>query len=392
MYDPYHRLVGRSQAIQDLKKSIEKVAATDMPVLLTGETGVGKEVVARVIHDVSPRSRKPFIPLNMASLPENLIESDLFGYKKGAFTGALRDHKGRFLEADGGTLFMDEIGEMALNLQSKLLRVLEDHTVVPLGGDMKDARQVDVRIIAATNRSLPTMVKKRTFRQDLYYRLNVLPIHIPPLRERREDIPLLIDHFIKELTRKHTYKMFRLSEKALISLQHSPWQGNVRELFQCIQRLAVWYPGQEIQYEDLPIEYRIELIEDYRLIIPEGYVPVCLYGEEAVSSSSSVNSATSHVGAKSAETSATSSDRRVVAEGEAEATTREEPDPLAGVDVRQGVDLSAYLKEIEFNLIVEALKVARGNNSQAARLLKMNRTTLVEKIKRYGIRSEEFVE
>ncbi len=231
------QLIGKSPATEKLKETIRKIAPYDVNVLITGESGTGKEVVARAIHNLSNRNRKPFIAINCAALPSELLESELFGYKKGAFTGATKDKKGLIEAANGGTLFLDEIGDMPISLQAKLLRFLETKRFIPLGGT--EEKEVDVRIIAATNKNLKEEVKKGNFREDLFYRLSTIQIHIPPLRERKEDIPLLVDYFVKELSKKYNKEIKRISQSFINHLMNQPLEGNVRELKNIVEREVI---------------------------------------------------------------------------------------------------------------------------------------------------------
>ena len=241
-------LIGVSPAMRDIFALIRKVAHGRSSVLITGESGTGKEVVARTLHYHGSRAEKPFIPINCSAIPEGLLESELFGHVKGAFTGASASKRGLFEEANGGTLFLDEIGDMGQGLQSKLLRVLQDRVVRPVGGTQAVA--VDVRIVAATNQELQGQIEKGTFREDLYYRLNVIPIHIPPLRERPEDIPALVDAFVK----KHCEGTRRtVSAAAVQKLKSWPWKGNARELENVVERSLALFDSPEIGVDDLPV-------------------------------------------------------------------------------------------------------------------------------------------
>lgn len=243
-------MVGKSEAFLKTLELVRKVAPTDSTVLLTGESGTGKSMIAKAIHFLSPRKDKPFITVNCGAIPENLLEAELFGYEKGAFTGAYTSKKGKFELANGGTLFLDEIGDMPLSLQVKLLRVLQDKEIERLGGEK--VIKVDVRIVAATNKSLEDLVKEGKFREDLYYRLNVVPIRVPPLRERKEDIPLLVDYFLNKYNRQHK-KNVRLTAKALDALIAYDWPGNIRELENTIQRIVVIHEGV-VDLRDLPAD------------------------------------------------------------------------------------------------------------------------------------------
>src|SRR6188508_2147337 len=221
-------IVGRSKRIQEVIRTAEMVAKSKSTVLITGETGTGKEMVARAIHFHSAQREMPLVKVNCAAIPENLLESELFGHTRGAFTGALTNKKGKFALADGGTIFLDEIGTMAGTLQSKLLRVLQEREFEPLGSER--SQKVDVRVIAATNRDIRQMVSEGRFQEDLYYRLNVIPVHIPPLRERREDIPLLVDHFVRKHAQRAGKRIDGIEAGVLDALQAAEWPGNVREL------------------------------------------------------------------------------------------------------------------------------------------------------------------
>ncbi|MHB1342128.1 MAG: sigma-54-dependent Fis family transcriptional regulator [Coriobacteriia bacterium] len=242
-------IVGDSDAMQEVFKVVRKVATSRATVLLRGESGTGKELIARSIHQNSPRSKAPFIAINCAALPENLLEAELFGYEKGAFTGATAAKKGRFELADTGTIFLDEIGELSQPMQAKLLRVLQEHTFERLGG-VKTIR-VDARIISATNRDLELMTGQGTFREDLYWRLNVVPVFLPALRERPEDIPVLVDHFVRRFGRENR-RHVRFDRDALKELATYPWPGNIRELENTVERLVVLADGHVIARTDLP--------------------------------------------------------------------------------------------------------------------------------------------
>ncbi|AEH45030.1 two component, sigma54 specific, transcriptional regulator, Fis family [Thermodesulfatator indicus DSM 15286] len=245
-------ITGQSHAILELREAIERVAQTDATVLITGESGVGKEVAARMIHTLSRRAEKPFVAVNCAAIPEDLIESELFGHEKGAFTGAVSSKKGKFDLADGGTIFLDEIGDMSLSAQAKVLRVLQEKCFERVGGTKTIS--VDVRVIAATNKNLTEEIKKGRFREDLYYRLNVIPIHIPPLRERPEDIPLLVEEFLDEFARHSGLGRKKITPEAMEALKRYPWPGNIRELRNLIERLVILSKRDTISLEDLPPE------------------------------------------------------------------------------------------------------------------------------------------
>ena len=309
-------IIGRSPAIRAVLEVLFLAAPTDATVLIEGETGTGKELVAKALHRLSRRARGPFVAVNCAALPETLVESELFGHAKGAFTGADKPRAGRFREADGGTLFLDEIGEMPLALQAKLLRVIQEGEVHPLGVDKPQS--IDVRLVAATNRNLGELASAGKFRSDLYYRLNVVPLELPPLRDRREDLAALAGHFLRGTDRK-------FSAEATASLERYPWPGNVREMENVIARLKVLKPEGDFQLADLPQAIR-------------GAQPLPAIPQNAASSAAT------------------------------------------------GVDLYAALGELEDRLIREALERSGGNRNQAAQSLGLNRTTLVEKLRKMSRR------
>ncbi|HUO04076.1 MAG TPA: sigma-54 dependent transcriptional regulator [Candidatus Binataceae bacterium] len=314
-------LIGDHPTIVKLRALVERVAATDVTVLVSGESGTGKEVVARSIHTLSGREAAPFIPVNCAAIPNELIESELFGHERGAFTGAALARQGLFAAADGGTIFLDEIGELPIGLQAKLLRVLEDGQVRPVGADRQ--MRVNVRVIAASNTDLAKAVKKGGFREDLFYRLQVIPICIPPLRERRSDIPGLTEYFICRIRSRTPCRSLTISREAMVALWSYDWPGNVRELENMIERMSIMCEGDVIETEQLP-----ETIADAaRPIQPR--IPAVL-GEE-------------------------------------------------------GVNLTQLVRELEGKLINEALKRTSGNKQAAARLLGLKRTTFSAKLRRCGV-------
>lgn len=243
-----YRMVGESAALEEVRNMIERVAPTSARVLITGGNGTGKELVARQIHEKSPRAKAPFIEVNCAAIPSELIESELFGHEKGSFTSAIKQRKGDFEQADSGTLFLDEIGDMSLSAQSKVLRALEESKIVRIGGDKEI--NVDVRVIAATNKDLKEQIAKGHFREDLYHRLSVILIRVPALKDRIEDIPLLAEHFLKDISSGMGKKMPRLTEEALEQLQQLPWTGNIRELRNVVERLTILC-DEEITAEDV---------------------------------------------------------------------------------------------------------------------------------------------
>ena len=251
----FENIIGKSEPMQRVFRTIEKVAKSNATVLIRGESGTGKELVARAIHYNSPRAPKPMVEISCASFPEMLLESELLGYEKGAFTGAASRKIGRFEMAQEGTIFLDEIGEISGNVQTKLLRVLQERIITRLGGT--DALKVDVRLITATNRDLEIAITEGQFREDLYYRLNVIPITLPPLRDRKDDIPLLIDHFIRKYCDLNSRELMSLSEEALHMCMEYNWPGNVRELENAIENAIVLGEGDKILGEYLPISYKL---------------------------------------------------------------------------------------------------------------------------------------
>ena len=244
-----YEIVGKSYGIRAVIDKIERVGKTPARVLITGENGTGKELVARALHSQSSRADRPFVEVNCAAIPSELIESELFGHMKGSFTGAVADRAGKFEQANGGTLFLDEVGDMSLAAQAKVLRVLQDGVVTRIGG--AKTIEVDVRVLAATNKNLETEIAEGRFREDLFYRLNVVPIHVPPLRERREDIPLLVAHFVSVLTRREGVAPRSFAPEAVERLTHLDWPGNVRELRNTIERLLILAPGPRVTAEDV---------------------------------------------------------------------------------------------------------------------------------------------
>ena len=318
----FRKIIGKSELMQEVIKFIEKIADTDSTTLITGESGTGKELVAKTIHYHSSRSRKPFVPLNCAAIPKDILESELFGHEKGAFTGAVSARIGRFELANNGTLFLDEIGDLAPSLQVKLLRVLQEREFEKVGG-IKTIK-VDVRIIAATNKDLEKAVTEEKFREDLFYRLNVIPLTLPPLRKMKEDVPLLLEHFISEISKKKRREPLKISREAMNCLVNYRWPGNVRELENLVERLIIMKDDEIITVNDLP---------------------------ERLHNKTPLNTA-------SIKTHVLSS---------------------------KGVDLNLMLDEIENNMIFQALEISRGVKSKAAHLLGLNRTTLIEKLKKKAI-------
>ncbi len=340
----FRSLVGHSRAIAQVRKLIEKVADTGANVLILGESGTGKEVVARNLHYYSSRRDKPFVPINCGAIPPDLLESELFGHEKGAFTGAISARQGRFELAEGGTLFLDEIGDMPLSMQIKILRVLQERFFERVGGNK--SIKADVRIIAATHRKLETEITEGRFREDLYYRLNVFPIEMPALRDRSEDIPLLIKELVTRMEHDQRGSV-RLTSAATTSLTHYPWFGNVRELSNLMERLIIMHPYGVVDVRDLPEKFR---------------------------------SHTEYAGERGAET------ENVIAELP---LPTEEGDQSVVRLPSSGIDLKEHLSQLEYSLIKQALDESNGVVAHAAKRLAMRRTTLVEKMRKYGLQREE---
>jgi sigma-54 specific flagellar transcriptional regulator A len=357
----FRSLVGKSPEIQVVRRMIEQVAPTEANVLVLGESGTGKEVIARNIHFLSGRKDGAFIPINCGAIPGELLESELFGHEKGAFTGAVSSRKGRFELAEGGTLFLDEIGDMPLQMQVKLLRVLQERTYERVGGSKPI--KCNVRIIAATHRELEAMIREGSFREDLYYRLNVFPIESPALRERKEDIPLLLQELISrvETEASHTVKF---TENALNSLIEHQWAGNVRELSNLVERLSILYPNQVVDMHDLPVKYKHLDVEAYEPDYPEE-----LLEKEAINALFAQSSE-----ADEREDGLNSSD--VLADASNTAL------PVIGLNLKE------YISDLEINLITQALQQQEWVVARAADLLGMRRTTLVEKMRKYNINKE----
>jgi DNA-binding NtrC family response regulator len=315
----FENVVGTSSPLRSVLDLVAKVAETDSTVLITGESGTGKELIARALHYNRRRAERRLVTVNCGAIPEELLESELFGHVKGAFTSAVSQREGRFALADGGTIFLDEIGDMSPNLQVKLLRVLQDRTFEPVGSSK--SMTVDVRVVAATNQNLETAIRTGRFREDLYYRLNVIPIEVPPLRQRRDDIPLLAQHFLDVMHQERGTRVDSISDEGMALLCRYDWPGNVRELENLIERLSVLRGEGEIGPEDLPAVMRGR--------------PVTAASAPAI--------------------------------------------PEDGLDFREVVD------RFESELIRQALQQTQGNKNRAAQLLGLNRTTLLEKIKKKGL-------
>lgn len=352
-------LIGKGMAMQEVRRLIGQVADKDANVLILGESGTGKEVVARAIHELSPRANGPFVPVNCGAIPGELLESELFGHEKGAFTGAISARRGRFELAEGGTLFLDEIGDMPMPMQVKLLRVLQERVFERVGGSKP--QKADVRIIAATHRNLELMIQSQSFREDLYYRLNVFPIETPPLRDRADDIPLLLQELLNRHTIEHK-AWLRFTQRAIESLMQHAWPGNVRELSNLIERLLILYPNRIVDVNDLPVKYR--------------------YGGDTWSHEGPVSEM---------------DERDALIEVLSE-QPYEQPDDLVAelaqdpfhqVLPENGLNLKELIADLEIGLIRQALEQQDGVVARAADLLGMRRTTLVEKMKKYGMTAKE---
>ena len=393
-------LVGQGDAIKEVRHLIEQVAVTDANVLILGESGTGKEVVARSVHELSNRSKGPFVPINCGAIPPDLLESELFGHEKGAFTGAISARKGRFEMAEGGTIFLDEIGDMPMPMQVKLLRVLQEHYFERVGGNK--SVKTNVRVIAATHRHLEDMIRDGKFREDLYYRLNVFPIETPPLRDRADDIPLLL----QELTSRHSVEHnvnIRFTQRAIDSLMKHQWPGNVRELSNLVERLMILHPNCVIDAKDLPVKYQYGVeIDNTRKSRYEESSPqserdalIAMFADD--SSSDNASDAGSDIDNSQDEQPLQSSGKisndnemsKAASGGENAAVSLEES-AFASVLPDNGINLKDMLSELEINLIRQALDKQNGVTSRAAEMLGMRRTTLVEKMKKYGIVAKDF--
>lgn len=330
---------GNTLAIRRVRKMVQQVSSFDTTVLVTGESGTGKEVVARAIHDSSGRRDKPFVAVNCGAIPSELLESELFGHEKGAFTGAICARQGRFELAEGGTLFLDEIGDMSLPMQVKILRVLQERTFERVGSNV--SRQCDVRIVAATHRNLESRIDEGLFREDLFYRLNVFPIELPALRDRLEDLPLLISEISDEL-REFGRGDVSFSPEAIHLLRSYTWPGNVRELANLVERLAVLHPNSVIRPQDLPERYQ-----------PAGARQPLIEDDDVL-----------------------------------DAVVTAVPSALGQLP-EAGLDLKSHIADIEQTLIRQALEQTGGVVSQAAQLLKLRRTTLVEKLRKYDLNRQQ---
>lgn len=357
------KIAGECQQIKIAKEQIRLVAPTDVSVMLGGESGTGKELAAQAIHELSPRAKGPFIPVNCGAIPKELIESELFGHEKGAFSGAVAKRLGKFEQANGGTLFLDEVGDMPLDMQVKLLRVLQERCIERVGGN--SSIPIDVRIVAATHRNLVQRVVEGEFREDLYYRLNVFPIDMPALRERRDDIPLICRTLIKQFAKVHG-EPIRFSRAAQESLCRLDWPGNIRELRNLIERLHVLYPGKEVDRDALPPEYRNKKAQPQAEVESSATIEMGLAAD---------------IPARKTEPSVETLNTRGVRNGR-----KEVEELLEGFgEVSMPVDLKQRVREIERVYLEEALQQSDGVVAKAANLLGMQRTTLVEKMKKLEV-------
>jgi len=336
-----YEIVGSSPALRRVLEAVQRAAPTNATVMLLGESGVGKELVARTIHRNSPRAGQRFIQVNCAAIPEELIESELFGHEKGSFTGATEKQIGKFEQADRGTIFLDEVGDMSPKTQAKVLRVLQEQEVERLGS----ARtiKVDVRVIAATNKNLEEAIQRGEFREDLFFRLNVIPIQVPPLRERRDDIPQLVQHFAKRISEEHNLKPRRFEPRAMEALQRYRWRGNIRELRNTVERLMIMAPGDLIRVEDLPTELR-------------GVSP----SPASPSDAPALAQPAAGAGGSATSTSAT---------------------PAPGT-------LREFKEAAERAFLVEKLRENNWNISKTAEALDTPRSNLYKKLEQYGIKQE----
>lgn len=340
--DLFRSLVGNSRGVTEVRKLIEQVANSEATVLILGESGTGKEVVARNLHYHSARRDKPFVPINCGAIPSELLESELFGHEKGAFTGAISARRGRFEMAEGGTLFLDEIGDMPMSMQVKLLRVLQERTFERVGGTKE--LKADVRVVAATHQNLEELIENGSFREDLYYRLNVFPIDMPPLRDRMDDVPLLVNELIARMENEKRGSV-RFTPAAMMALCQYRWPGNVRELSNLLERMVIMYPYGIVDVADLPAKFRPNVAAG------DEEIPGINFEQHLMPS--------------------------------ADFQTSRLP--------REGIDLKEHISSMECSLIKQALDEAGGVVAHAAKRLKMRRTTLVEKLRKYGLQRTETV-
>jgi len=342
-----YQLIGRSSPLLEVLEIIEKVADANSTVIVNGESGTGKEMIARALHHNSQRRENSFIPVNCAAIPSELMESELFGHEKGAFTGAMNTRRGRFELADKGTLFLDEIGDLTLPLQVKLLRVLAENEIDRIGGNQ--SIKIDVRIIAATHKNLEKAIEEGSFREDLYYRLNVIPISLPPLRERKPDISILANYFLEIINLAKNKSISGIDDRTMDILNNYPWPGNIRELANFIERMVVLSCGPMLMPADLPAKVLEEVPEEKWAPLPD----------------------------------------KTPNESPAEFLRQNNKRSLLGGLPAEGINLKKTVEDFEKELILEALAKTNWVKNKAAVLLGLNRTTLVEKLKKMKIRQED---
>ena len=372
--DARFEMVGRSPALRGVREVIVRAAPTPATVLITGESGTGKELIAWEIHRQSPRAEKPFVKVNCAAIPEELIESELFGHERGAFTGAAGRQVGKFVQADGGTIFLDEIGDMSARTQAKVLRVLEGGDVEPVG--MARTIRVDVRVIAATNRDLPAEIRAGRFREDLYFRLNVVPIACPPLRERREDIPLLVEHFVAAFSRDNNYRPRTFSKGAVERLAAAVWRGNVRELRNAVERLLIMTPGEVVSDEDV----------DTLLLEPAAGAPQRAgFGDAAAQGGSAGGPGPGGAPGMAGASGMAGAPGLAGAAGRPHLSS-EPPDPGAFATLQE------YREEAEKAFILRKLREFRWNISRMAKAIDTPRSNLYKKLEQYGISRDQVQE
>jgi transcriptional regulator with GAF, ATPase, and Fis domain len=342
-----YQLIGKSPSLLEILDLIEKAADANSTVIVNGESGTGKEMIARALHHNSQRKKYSFIPVNCAAIPSELMESELFGHEKGAFTGAMNTRRGRFELADKGTLFLDEIGDLTLPLQVKLLRVLAENEIDRVGGNQ--SIKIDVRIIAATHKNLEKLIEEGGFREDLYYRLNVIPISLPPLRERKPDISILANYFLQNINLEKNKSILGIDDRTMDILNNYPWPGNIRELANFIERMVVLSGGPTLMPSDLPAKVLEDVPEEKWAPLPD----------------------------------------QTPNESPAEYLRQNNKRSFLGGLPAEGINLKKTVEDFEKELILEALAKTNWVKNKAAVLLGLNRTTLVEKLKKMKIRQED---